>query len=121
MPTRSLSSSVLRWPDQTAVDQAVRAWAAQEVAQRSGVLKVGYFGSYARGDWGVGSDVDLVVVLTASEEPFEHRALSWDTSTLPVPAELIVYTESEWQAKTKEQGRFARTLVEETQWVYQKA
>lgn len=33
---------------------------------------------YARGDWGVGSDVDLVAVVAAAESPFEHRALEWD-------------------------------------------
>ena len=53
MPVRSLSSSVLRWPDIRAVDEATRRWAVEEVGRRKGVLRVGYFGSYARGDWGV--------------------------------------------------------------------
>ena len=51
MPVRSLSSPVLKWPDQREVDQAVRRWCERAVATRPGVLRVGYFGSYARGDW----------------------------------------------------------------------
>ena len=40
MPARSLSSSVLKWPDQTAVDQAVRRWAAQQVDRRPAAAAV---------------------------------------------------------------------------------
>lgn len=118
MPTRLLSSSVLKWPDLATVVRAVRAWAAEQATRHPEVLQIGYFGSYARGDWGVGSDVDLVVVVTASEEPFQRRALSWDTSTLPVPAEVLVYTASEWRAKTTNDSRFAKALSDETRWVY---
>ena len=98
----------------------MRTWAAEQAEQRPEVLKLGYFGSYARGDWGVGSDVDLVVVVTKAEEPFEQRALSWDTLDLPVPAELLIYTVNEWRTLSTDQGRFARTLVEDTRWVYQR-
>ena len=52
MPVRSLTSSVLRWPDRDRVDQAVRTWAATERKLHSKLLRFGYFGSYARGDWG---------------------------------------------------------------------
>lgn len=29
---------------------------------RKDVLQIGYFGSYARDDWGVGRDLDLIVI-----------------------------------------------------------
>ncbi len=80
MPVRSLTSSVLRWPDRQAVDAAVRTWAAGVVQTRDQVLAVGYFGSYARADWGVGSDVDLVVRVERSDLRFEHRAAAFDTT-----------------------------------------
>lgn len=63
MPVRSLDSSVLRWPDATTVHQAVCRWAREAARTRPEVLRVGYFGSYARGDWGVGSDLDLYLRL----------------------------------------------------------
>ena len=119
MPVRSLNSSVFKWPDRSKVDHAVRQWAEKAVNSREGIIKLGYFGSYARGDWGVGSDLDLVAIVDHASEPFERRSLSWDLSPLPVPAELLVYTSKEWQSLWKEGGRFARTLEQETVWVYE--
>ena len=63
MPVRLLSSSVLKWPDAQTVDKAVRRWAEDIHQNRKDVLRIGYFGSYARGDWGVGSDLDLIIIL----------------------------------------------------------
>jgi predicted nucleotidyltransferase len=70
MPVRSLSSSVLVWPDAAEVARAVRTWAENLSKTEPAVQRVGYFGSYARGDWGVGSDVDLVVLVDRSQQPF---------------------------------------------------
>jgi len=118
MPVRSLNSSVLVWPDREQVDQAVRRWAAEEWRNRPTTLRrLGYFGSYARGDWGVGSDLDLVAVVAETPEPFDRRALRWNLTGLPVPAEILVYTEAEWQALFEAAGRFARTLEREVVWI----
>jgi predicted nucleotidyltransferase len=61
---------VLKWPDRQSVDQAVRRWARAVVHGRDDVLAIAYLGSYARGDWGVGSDLDLLVLIIGSELPF---------------------------------------------------
>jgi predicted nucleotidyltransferase len=118
MPVRSLSSSVLRWPDAQTVDRAVRGWAEKVVRRREDVLRIGYFGSYARGDWGVGSDVDLVIVVDSSEALFERRSVEFDASTLPVPADVLVYTREEWRTLSQ-QGRF-RNASREAVWVYRR-
>ena len=118
MPVRSLHSSVLKWPSHDAVDKAVREWAIEEAQKHPELVKLGYFGSYARRDWGVGSDLDLVAVVRESSEPFERRNLPWDMSPLPVPADLLIYTEKEWKSLQKKGGRFAATLSRETVWVY---
>ncbi|MBI4320182.1 MAG: nucleotidyltransferase domain-containing protein [Chloroflexi bacterium] len=117
MPVRSLNSSVLRWPDAQIVDQAVHGWSERMAKQHPDVLLIGYFGSYARGDWGVGSDVDIVIVVADSPLPFERRATQWDATELPVPADVLVYTLAEWQAMDR-QGRFLRTLGKEAVWTY---
>jgi hypothetical protein len=49
-------------------------------------LGVGYFGSYARGDWGVGSDLNLLLIVEHAAESFLSRGAPWDTTGLPVPA-----------------------------------
>lgn len=120
MPVRSLNSSVFKWPNRRAVDEAVRAWAAETARQRIEVTRIGYFGSYARGDWGVGSDLDLVAIVEHSDEPFERRSLKQDINRLPVAVQLIVYTAKEWELLKREGGRFARMLETETVWVYEK-
>ncbi|MCL5942238.1 MAG: nucleotidyltransferase domain-containing protein [Actinobacteria bacterium] len=120
MPVRSSNSSVLKWPDRAQVEQAARAWAEEVAGARSDVLRIGFFGSYARGDWGVGSDLDLVAVVTDSEEPFTRRSAAFDLLSLPVPADLLVYTLAEWERLQAEGGRFARMLGAETVWVFRR-
>lgn len=118
MPVRSLNSPVLKWPDREQVDAAVRRWAAHQVRLRPEVQAVGYFGSYARGDWGVGSDLDLIVVMTETTQSFERRGQGWDMHYLPVRVDLLVYTPPELETLRTEGGRFARVLDDETVWVY---
>ena len=120
MPVRSLTSSVLKWPDAPAVDAAVRRWARALAAADSRVLRIGYIGSYARGDWGVGSDVDIVIVLDHADKPFLQRGTAFDATGLPVPAELLVYTRHEWESLTVPATRFANTLREEPVWVFER-
>ncbi|HEV8675412.1 MAG TPA: nucleotidyltransferase domain-containing protein [Methylomirabilota bacterium] len=72
------------------------------------VRRIGYFGSYARGDWGVGSDLDVVMLVGESSEPFVRRAARWDTTSLPVPVDLLVYTTEEWEGLGREGRRLDR-------------
>jgi predicted nucleotidyltransferase len=99
------------------VRSALADWAENEVPRHPGLLRLGYFGSYARGDWGVGSDLDLIAVVEGSASPFERRALEWETSMLPVPAEIVIYTREEWERLRREAGRFFRTIDREAVWL----
>ena len=118
MPVRSLNSSVLKWPNRAQIEAALSDWLSISIQAHPETLRLGYFGSYASDDWGVGSDLDLVAIVTQTETPFERRSLSWDLSQLPVPADLLIYTDSEWQCLPGEQGRFAKTLAAEIVWIY---
>ncbi len=118
MPVRSLNSSVLKWPDLKAVKEAIGEWAKEEVPKHPGLIRLGYFGSYARGEWGVGSDLDLIAIVSESPDALERRNLSWSLTSLPVPADLLVYTRTEWESLENGGGRFARTLSRETVWIY---
>lgn len=120
MPVRSLSSPVLRWPDRETVDRAIREWVARVARERGDVLAVAYIGSYARGDWGVGSDADLVILVAAADRPFHRRPLDFDTRALPVPADVFVYTEEEWRTLARQGRRFHRTVEQEGVWVYRR-
>lgn len=118
MPVRSLSSSVFKWPGVEEVDRAVCRWAQKVDRERPEVLRIGYIGSYARGDWGVGSDLDLLILVEWSERPFAERSSEWDTAELPVPADVWVYTRDEWQAMADRDSRFYREASREAIWVY---
>ncbi|HYG64492.1 MAG TPA: nucleotidyltransferase domain-containing protein [Thermoanaerobaculia bacterium] len=117
MPVRSLHSRVLRWPRPAEVEEALRAWAGREAPRHAGLLRLGWFGSYARGDAGVGSDLDLIAVVEESGKPFERRALDWDLLPLPVPAEILIYTRAEWGKLRQQGGRFIRTIEREARWL----
>jgi hypothetical protein len=110
---------VLRWPDAETVVAALRRWAEGVAGEGSGVVRVGYFGSYARGDWGVGSDLDVVIVVDGTATPFERRATGWDATSLPVPADVLVYTADEWECLA-EGSPMARAMRREARWVWQR-
>jgi predicted nucleotidyltransferase len=102
------------------VDRAVRDWTAQQIKDQPDIIRIGYFGSYARGDWGVGSDLDLIAIVTETTEPFERRSLTWDLNGLPVPAEIIVYTLPEWKTLQRKDTQFARMLKGQVVWTFSK-
>jgi predicted nucleotidyltransferase len=108
---------VLRWPEPERVVREARAWATRERTRRPELLRLGYFGSYARADAGVGSNLDLVAVVRSSSEPFERRSIGWDLGELPVPTEILVYTRAEWTDLQRRGGRFGRMLRDEVVWM----
>jgi len=119
MPVRSLTSSVLAWPRRDDVVAALERWSERAVRLHPEVVRIGYFGSCARGDWSVGSDLDIVAIVDRVPVRVEERGLGWDTTSLPVPVDLLVYTPDEW-ATVSSRGRFGVTLTSETVWVYER-
>jgi len=99
------------------VIRAVEAWARRIVQQRPEAVRIGYFGSYARGDASVGSDLDLLIVVRDAPERIEHRTIGWETTTLPVPVDLLVYTEQEME-HLRSSPRFRRVLEREIVWIH---
>lgn len=95
-----------------------REWARRAASEQQGVVRIGCFGSYARDNAGVGSDLDLVAVVRDSDEPFVQRSARWPVEQLPVPADLLVYTGEEWNRLTASETRFARVLREEVIWLW---
>lgn len=118
MPVRSSGSSVLVWPDRARVGEALRAWAAREGPRHEGLVRLGVFGSFVGGRWGVGSDLDLIAIVRRTSERFDRRALTWDLTSLPVPADLVVYGEEEWDAMKRRRARIVETVEREARWLY---
>lgn len=117
MPVTSADSSIKRWPSAEVVLSAAGAWARAAAKQRPDLIALGCFGSYARGAAGFGSDLDLIAIVGTDNRPAVERSLDWPTEELPVPADLLVYTLSEWKQMQAEGGRFGRTFRAEARWL----
>jgi len=100
----------LRWPERATVLAAARAWAAAAARTHDDIRRVAVFGSYARNDEGVGSDLDLLVEVESSDVPRVARLLDLTCAGLPVPADILVFTTAELAALRAAGRRLARDL-----------
>jgi predicted nucleotidyltransferase len=113
MPVRSLNSAVFKWPDRETVLAAARTWAAALRQRDPTVAQIVCIGSYARADWGVGSDLDVIVFLTQSDLSALERSRRYHPDEVPVPADLWVYTRAEWEKPASDSPRVAERLQRE--------
>jgi predicted nucleotidyltransferase len=98
MPVRPLNWRVFKWPDRETVLTAAREWAAELCQRDPTVERVLCIGSYARGDWGVGSDIDVIVLVSDTDLSWPERYAKYYPDGLPVQADVWVYTRAEWQS-----------------------
>ncbi len=82
---------------------------------RRDISRIGCFGSLAKGTWGFGSDIDIIIVLAHSNIPPLKRSAEWDTTMLPAPTDLLVFTEDE--IRLTPSPKFKRVLENEAIWV----
>ncbi len=91
----------------------LRPWAAETQHRHPEVLRIGLFGSYARGDYAPGSDADvLVVVRHCDQRQWFLRPPAYDTFSLPIGVDLLVYTEEEAGRLRDSSSWFGRVLSE---------
>jgi len=75
--------------------QAVRRWAEQEAQRCPSLLRLGVYGSYGRGDAGVGSDLDLLLIDAQAVGPQSRRDRQWSFERLPLSCDALVLTPAE--------------------------
>jgi predicted nucleotidyltransferase len=70
------------------------------------------YGSYARGEVNPGSDLDLLVVVSQSDQSFfERGAIAYRAlRDVPLPLDIQVYTQSEFDARASLPVSFERTV-----------
>ncbi len=118
MPVRSLTQSLLRWPEPEQVVNQVRLWAIQVAADHPGLERVGLFGSYVRGDAGVGSDLDLLLIDAASSGPQHQRLLAWPLAELPLSCDALVLTPTEHAELLANGSAMAAALQRDSRWLW---
>ncbi len=92
--------------------------AARRIAENHvGVVKVLLFGSFARKDYGVRSDLDLLVIVNSSDRPIRERIEDFLADAPGYPTDILVYTEQEMQSLSENSG-FLRQAVREAIQLY---
>jgi predicted nucleotidyltransferase len=72
------------------------------------------FGSYARGEWQSGSDVDLLVEMETDLPPAERRVqVRKALGHKPCPIDVLVYTPDEIEARKSSLGSIVPTILRE--------
>jgi len=87
---------------------AARVWVSSLLGEHAEVVNVGYFGSYARGNYAPGSDFDVLIEVTSHNARFRDRPSGYLPGTFPVDLDLLVYTSQEL---AELRGRKAALLV----------
>ncbi|WP_254956593.1 MULTISPECIES: nucleotidyltransferase domain-containing protein [unclassified Cyanobium] len=106
-----------RWPAAAEVLEQAGRWAALQRSGHPDLLAVGVFGSYGRGTAGVGSDLDLLLILQRCDEPIWDRLRRWDTGSLPLACDLLVYSLEEWRNLPRWNLKLAEALLRDTRWL----
>jgi len=97
MQKKSFGSAKIFWP-KLSREEVLRLLAERlpELQQKLPLLKVVLFGSYAKGNYTAGSDVDVLVVYRRSPRPDAYEIV-WETLRIP-QLEPHVYAEEEQRA-----------------------
>ncbi|WP_233128438.1 nucleotidyltransferase domain-containing protein [Synechococcus sp. 8F6] len=117
MPVRSLTQSVLRWPQPEQVLHEARAWADEQRRLRPSLRRIGVFGSYGRGAASVGSDLDLLLIDEAVDGPQHRRLCDWPLERLPLSCDALVLTPAELEQLFSGSSRMAQELQSDLLWL----
>ena len=79
----------------------------------NGAQRIYLFGSYARGEADVDSDVDLVVIQDTPMPFFDRLRAAWACAEPDWPVDILVYTPAEFEAMQREGNAFAETVAAE--------
>lgn len=113
LPTSSNGVRVFKALDRDEVLAQLTQWAAKQRRDHPEIIRLGLFGSYSRGDYGPGSDIDLLIIVGDSNEPrWFMRAIAFDASELPVGADVFVYTQAEVDRMLPDSPWLSRILGE---------
>ena len=92
----SSNTVVIKSIDREQIKQAVEAYVARLRQSHPEIEKVIWFGSWVSGFPTPGSDVDLCLIISASDKPRRERLPDYLPVGFPVGIDLFVYTQDEF-------------------------
>ncbi len=118
---QKLSHSVrIRYFDKKLVEESLRGYLKEMEEKHPEVERVLLFGSFVRSECVPGSDIDLLVILSESEESFLERIPRFLPSRFPVGVDVFPYTAEEVEKMMREGNFFIRRALEEGVEVFRK-
>lgn len=90
-----MTTVVVKSVDVAAIRRALDAHVERLFADRRDVDEVVVFGSFARGTYAPGSDLDLLVVLREADRPIRDRIAALLPHEFPVGVDIFPYTRAE--------------------------
>ena len=90
------------------------------IIKKFNLKKIIIFGSFARGDYHKGSDLDLVIVGEFKERFIDRIGKIIELNDSDLEIDVMVYTEEEFQKMIKERRPFIEQALEEGIVVYEK-
>jgi len=120
MHARSSDSAKVVFADKSKVLRELRAYAKKLKRTAPEVEKVGLFGSYATDSFGPASDVDLLIILRKSAEPFVDRIPDYLPDNLSVCCDVFPYTAEEISRMKQEKSLWIRHILKEVVWLLER-
>jgi len=78
------------------------------------------FGSVARGDFSLDSDIDLLIVKNTRKRPLWRRVDVRKILSTEIPVDIIVYTPHEFKMLKESGSVFLKQILEEGKIIYEK-
>ena len=115
---------MLCWPEPDQVMEATRHWAERQAADHPGLIAVGVYGNYGRGDAAVVSDLDLLLIDRDARGPQQERLPQWPLELLPIACDALVLSPQELRALLAPAdglpGRMGQAVGRECRWLWER-
>ena len=95
MPKTSSGSLKIFSQDINAVKRLLKKTLKIRKAEYPEICSVFIFGSYVKGDFTPGSDIDVLLILSDSKRSFRDRLAEYYPENFPIPVDLFPFTISE--------------------------
>jgi hypothetical protein len=97
---------------------SLRELATRLGAERPEIQEIRLFGSLARGQRNPFADADLLIVLDASDLPARDRLPRYKPTRPPVPMDLTVCTQDQFERELATGNRFLKRVLSESLVLY---
>ena len=112
-PGKSSDSVKVFWLDRPGLMERLRNAARMLSERHPEIERIVLFGSLARGDAVPGSDADLLIVVSHSDEAFLERTMRYRPTGVDVGVDVVAYTREELAALLKGGNSFVKQALQE--------